>query len=120
MLRFAQGLYSDYYPSATDDDLFVEIRFETPLPENLVQNIVQAYLFELSTSLGVCLVVWPLPESFDPDDGIDVDKFPTYRLRPLLLGRGLPNLLKLYNQGVAATAADIQILLFTKGEEYGS
>lgn len=115
------GEYDKYFPPILDDDLFVEIRFSKNLPEEHIQNIFEAYLFELSSSLEIHFQPSPRPYL----DGSWLDKRCDYvikpsRFRPLVLGKGTTELLRLYNKAVASQDLDVQILYFTKAIEYVS
>lgn len=115
------GEYDKYFPPILDEDLFVEIRFDKKLPEGHIQNIFEAYLFELSSSLDIHVQPSPRPYL----DGSWLDErcdyvFKPSRFRPLVLGKGTTELLKLYNKAVASQDLDVQILYFTKAIEYVS
>jgi hypothetical protein len=113
--------YTEDFPPVLESDLFVEIRFEKEIHISLEENIFEAYLFELSGSLGINLEISPRP-IYDGDwihDHAD-DIIQNPRLRPLLLGKGTTELYKLYNKAISSQDPDIQILYFTKVIEYVS
>ncbi|MEI2580009.1 hypothetical protein [Scytonema sp. PRP1] len=108
--------------SSVGSDVFVELKFEQPISESIEKDILQAYLFELSSTLGIDFEVFPF---FDNDDiWVDEDELKTYNtshiLRPLLLGRNMSDVLELYNQAIASIDPHVQILYFTKVIEYVS
>lgn len=99
-------------------DTFVEILFKTPISEELANNILEAYLFELNSSLGIILKKSPIINPYDEDDFYYPVTNP--RLRPLLLGNGIYELLSLYNKGVGSDDPQIQVLLLAKVIEFVS
>lgn len=115
------GEYDKYFPPILDNDLFVEIRFNQIISELLECNILEAYLFELNSSLDISLEISPRPylDEIWFDEQCD-DFFHDTRLRPLIIGKGTTELLKLYNKAVASKDLDVQILYFTKAIEYVS
>ena len=102
-------------------DLFVEVRYRSPVPLDTARYLADAYLFELSSTLGFEFKEDPRPtlENWEgyPEGGPRVSNA---RLRPLLLGKGMSDLLKLYNRAVAASDDETRILHFTKVVEYVS
>lgn len=118
LLADGNFIEDDYLP-VYEDDVFVEIQFQSAISIDLAINIYEAYLFELSASLEV--VFKPSPRE-KPQDYSEEDECPIFspRLRPLLIGKGMLELLKLYNRGVTADYSDMQILYLTKVIEYVS
>lgn len=115
----ASGTYDKYLPPVLDDDLFVEIRFSGGIQEKEARALFEAYVFELSSSLGVDLAESPRPDIVDEDPdlydhGIYLSET---RLRPLLSGKGMMELLALYNRAIAAPN-EVKILYLTKVIEY--
>jgi hypothetical protein len=119
LVLLAEGKYSEIFPPATDYDLFIEIQYEKSLQLEEIENIIQAYLFELSSNVNINLEIKLIPdiETIAFDEFEEIRKV-GYRLRPLLLGKGVNEPLKLYNQAVTAADTEIQILFFTKAIEY--
>ena len=115
------GEYDKYFPPILDTDLFVEIRFSQTISKSLEQNIVEAYLFELNSSLDISLEISPRPSIDESwlDEQCD-DFLQDTRFRPLIIGKGTTELLKLYNKAVSSKDLDVQILYFTKAIEYVS
>ncbi len=94
----ASGDYDGDFPPIFPGEVFVEIRFRNgQLSEDTARYIADAYLFELSRSVGLEFEVDPRP-SLDYEDPEEPDWRASYdaRLRPLLLGMGMPKLLLLY------------------------
>ena len=102
-------------------DLFVEVRYQPPISLDTARYVADAYLFELSSTLGLEFEVDPRPTLEDvewyPEGEPQVSNA---RLRPLLLGKGMPELLKLYNRALAASNDEVRILYFAKVIEYVS
>jgi len=112
------GNYEDYYPPVLENEFFVEVRCDNQMSEEKGIKIAQAYLFEISTSAGVDLFPSPratihddLDEGEEDKEGYDSNW--NHRLRPLLLGKEMADLISLYNAGIYAQDSSIQILFFT-------
>jgi hypothetical protein len=115
------GEYDKYFPPILDEDLFVEIRFDKKISKSLEQNIFEAYLFEVSSSLDLSVEISSRPYLDDSWLNEQCDYiFQDPRFRPLILGKGTTELLKLYNKAVSSKDLDVQILYFTKAIEYVS
>lgn len=113
-------MYSKYVPPVVFDDVFIEVSSEDKLDEEVLESLVEAYLFEIKSTLGI--EVHPSPRIFsDPweEEEFELKAKPS-RLRPLLLGKGVPELIKLYNSSLATQNAEILILTYTKVIEYVS
>jgi hypothetical protein len=114
----AAGDYSKDLPPVSED-LFVEVRYQRPVSRDAARYVADAYLFELSSTLGLEFEVSPRPALEDwewyPEEG---PRIANARLRPLLLGKGMPELLRLYNRAVSASDNETRILYFTKVIEY--
>jgi hypothetical protein len=116
----AAGDYSkDFQP--VGDDLFVEVHYQRPVALDTARYVADAYLFELSSSLGLEFKKDPRPTLEELEWYPEGEpRIPNARLRPLLLGKGMPDLLRLYNRAVAASDDETRILYFTKVVEYVS
>lgn len=119
------GNYEDYYPPVLENEFFVEVRCDSQISEEDGMKIAQAYLFEISASAGVYLFPSPreiIDYDFWEEEGEDKEKLHDSewnpRLRPLLLGKGMADVISLYNAGVRAQDSSIQILFFTKVIEF--
>lgn len=117
-----EGNYIDEYPPIIDDDVFVEIRFDKQISESLEKSILEAYLFELSSSLNTDFKVSTRPDCEEIDFSYEELEDHNFnpRFRPLLIGKGMADLLDLYNRAIASIDPDVQILYFTKVIEYVS
>ncbi|MBD2060517.1 hypothetical protein H6F88_31745 [Oculatella sp. FACHB-28] len=120
MLAFERRCTEKYLP--INEDIFVEIRFDQQIPKSLEESILEAYLFELSSSLTIDFKVSPRLDYDDID--LSYEEFENHnfnpRFRPLLIGKGMTGLLELYNRATASTDPEVQILFFTKVIEYVS
>lgn len=118
------GNYEKIYPPVLAEDLFVEVKFEKLIDEEIIRNLAEAYIFEMSCSTGIDLARSPRAEiDFDwytsqSDEGFA--KKMSVRLRELMTGKGMIELLRLYNSAIATHDADFQILYFAKVIEYVS
>ncbi|HEY5556270.1 hypothetical protein [Acetobacterium sp.] len=108
--------YSDYLPSVLGEDIFIEISFcDERLTEKQIEEIYNAYCFEIGASHGIYLTPSPRPEDdfdeFDYEDSDDND----YILRPLMLGPGMMEIQKLFNQANEVNDnPDYSIIQYTK------
>jgi len=120
--------YEKYYPPVLEEEFFVEVRFDNQSAEKNVLMVAQAYLFELSVSAHVNLMPSPRatcePEYWEEDEENrekeGIDSAWNQRLRPLLLGKGMAELVTLYNEGIRSQDKSIQILSFAKVMEFVS
>lgn len=102
-------------------DLFIEVRYRRSLPRDTARYVADSYMFELSSTLGLEFEVSPRPTLENEDLYSESElRASTTRLRPLLLGKGMPELLKLYTRAVAASDDEVRILYFAKVIEYVS
>ena len=104
-----------------DYDLAIEIT-GNPLPDsNVIQNAVEAYLFELSAIVGFCPNVIPIggiKAKMQPEllTGVTVSR----ELPKMMIGTGMSELLRLYNSAETTSDLEIKILFFAKTIEYVS
>lgn len=119
-----EGFYNKYTPPIDYDDMFIKIHSEKEIDNNIINDLVQAYIFEIKSTLGIEVHPSPRPY-YSPDDAYDMweekgmNSAPS-RLRPLLQGKGISELLKLYNSSVSTPNPEILILTNTKVIEYVS
>jgi hypothetical protein len=119
VLVAASGNYEKYYPPVTAEDVFVEVQFEHRLSEKLALNLFHAYLFELSSTVGIRFKVSPRPE-IDYSWEEEYRLIEESRLRPLMYGNGMTELLQLYNRAISVLEPDVEILYLTKVIEFVS
>lgn len=118
----ASGDYDKVFPPIFPGEVFVEVRFRAgKIADDTARYIAEAYLFEISSSVGLDFEVDPRP-TLDYEDPEEPDWRFSYdaRLRPLMLGMGMPELLRLYNRAIVATDDEIKVLYFAKVMEYVS
>jgi hypothetical protein len=112
--------YDDEYGPRPDDEIFIEIRFtETPTDEQ-IRNITGAYLFELAVSLKAEFEIRAIPEiDYMEDNPVFIQAIHEgIRLRPLMLGKGMNEVLELCAKAVVAPDSEFRILYATKVIEY--
>lgn len=111
--------YDKYHPPYEDDQAVLCITHDKYIEDSRIAEIADAYLFELTTSCGITF-----RRSTRPDDVYDDVEEPedllkrAERMRPLLAGPGIPQLLGLFNQAASASEPSYQILGFAKVVEY--
>ncbi|MGG0666953.1 hypothetical protein ABE073_00230 [Lederbergia citrisecunda] len=114
-----EDLFDKHFPPVDESDFFIEISAKDTLDIKVIESLVDAYLFELKSTLGISIQLSPrlsyLTLEDEPEFSTDIT-----RLRPLLQGKGIHELLKLYNSSLASVSADILILTYTKVIEYVS
>ncbi|MGF9987639.1 hypothetical protein ABEY04_01275 [Bacillus mycoides] len=117
-----ENLYTEYIPAFNYEDVFIEIRCDDGIDETVIENLVQAYLFELKSSFKLNIhtsqrIIAELTDTIDEDE--DDDNIPS-RARPLLEGKGIKELLQIYNSTLSTDDAEILMLNYTKVIEYVS
>lgn len=121
VLVVAQGSYEKFFPPVLEDDIFIEILFTPGTEREVVRNIARALLFEISASIGIDLQPAPRPELHleeEDDEDEPVSPLPLGRLRPLMAGKGLPELLRLYSDATAVSDPGLQVVMYTKVIEF--
>jgi len=112
-------LSSKYSPPIDWDEAFVEIRSNFNLTEEEIINIVQSYIFEISATTGAEFTISPRLEIEEEIHDDDEPPLPSLnRLRPLATGKGIPDLLDIYNRAIGTSDDELRILCFTKVIEY--
>lgn len=120
MSLIIEDLYTEYIPAFNYEDIFIEIRCDDGIDETVIDDLAQAYLFELKSSfkLNIHTSQRVIPELTDTNDEED-DDIPS-RARPLLEGKGIRELLQIYNSTLSTADAEILMLNYTKVIEYVS
>ena len=117
---FMEGIYDKeiFFPNYFN--YFWEIKSEN-INENLAFQIAQAYIFELSSAFDVDIHIDSI-KNYDPYDYRleENPNFENIRLRPLLVGKGMEELLSLFNSTNRIDDSEILILYYTKVIEYVS
>lgn len=122
LMTSISGNYNNDYPSVFCDDLYVSMKFEKPIDITNLDIILDAYFFELSATYNIDLILSPRfalsDDHLDDDYGLNQGETST-RLEPLLSGKGIPNLIELYNEAVSHYYIyDFAILHYTKVIEF--
>lgn len=111
------GNWDKYYPPFIEGQWFVEVSFEPVITPQEVREYRDAYMFELSASADIELVTSHRLEWFDDFDSDGHQVLPRV-LRPLLSGRGVPEVITLYNKAVKSGDEDVEILYLTQVLEW--
>ncbi|WP_440117606.1 hypothetical protein [Paenibacillus sp. QZ-Y1] len=111
--------YDKYFPPVLYEDLFIEITSERQITEELIEELSQAYMFELSSSLNIKLFYSPRPVYFELEYELQEGEEKA-RLRPLVARRGNKELYQIYNSCASIEDPEILVLMYTKVIEYVS
>lgn len=114
------GNFDKYCPPLLDDDTFIEIRSEDDLDIQDFEDIVEAYIFELQSSFSLKVRKSARPTGLGYLEKIQEDPGTDVRLRPLMNGKGISTLLKIYNSCNDVEDNEFRILNYTKVIEYVS
>jgi hypothetical protein len=95
----------DYYPAVGGDELFVEVRYGVGTPEAAWRDRLHAYLFEIEQQTEMGFLPTPrTPLGKQPFDDDDIAHYAelsrSTRLRPLMNGPGVANLLSVYERAL--------------------
>ncbi|EKN69282.1 hypothetical protein BABA_10481 [Neobacillus bataviensis LMG 21833] len=114
-----ENMYNKYVPPYDDNDLFIQIISNQQIEEKDLNIIFDSYSFELKSTLNLEIDESPwVYELLDDDDNEDLDK--SIKLRPLLYGKGVPELLALYNSSNTNSLPEQRILVYCRVIEYVS
>lgn len=112
--------YSKYFPPVTYQDYFIKITGEN-LTNKDFDEIVNAYIFELSACdvINLCLSYRPQPEDFEDEE---TEEFlnQTQYMRTLLCGKGIDEIIKIYNEALKSFDTERKIIQYTKVIEFVS
>lgn len=109
--------YDEFFPPVSNEDYFVKIKSSCLEKQEHIE-IANAYIFELSASKTTELsLTEKVKIDFDFEEEIEKS---TENMRPLLFGKGMNELLLLYNESIATFDLDLKILRLTKVLEYVS
>jgi len=108
-------LFNKYVPPVDESDFFIEISAEDTIDVKIIESLLDAYLFELKSTLNISIHL-----SSRMSEDKTVYRTDTRRLRPLLRGKGVHELLKLYNSSLSSSNYEILVLTYTKVIEYVS
>src|SRR5690606_15245802 len=68
-----EGEWDKYFPPVHPDDYFIKVEWSTHIDFDIARELVNAYIFELSTSVGLSFHLAPRPAmedvlgTYDPD-----------------------------------------------------
>ena len=99
------------------EDWFIKVSSENKLDREIANNLAEALIFELATSHKIRLAHSTVIGGFDLYSTEIVSNVDG-RMFPLLIGRGVPELLSLYNKTIGIDDLDYEILCLTKVIEY--
>lgn len=111
--------YNEYFPPVSDQDYFIKIIGENLTVEDF-DEIVNAYIFELSACDVINLSLSDRPQSEDFDEKTDEFLNQTQYVRTLLYGRGIDEIIKIYNGALKSFDTERKIVQYTKVIEYVS
>ncbi|RUT43274.1 hypothetical protein EJP82_20895 [Paenibacillus anaericanus] len=111
--------YDKYFPPLLYEDLFIEITSEIRIDEDIIDDLIQAYMFELGSSLNIKLFISPRPIYYELEYEL-LEGEEKARLRPLIAGRGNKELYQIYNSCASIEDPEILVLMYTKVIEYVS
>ena len=124
LLLEKEGGCGDFCYSLSDSDLFVKVDHPSNTPPQLISDIIDSYLFELSASFFLDFTRTRFPEEFYGWEDLDftpfVDGEGEARIRTPDISNGLPELYRIYLKGVAASDVEHQIINLVKAIEYVS
>jgi hypothetical protein len=120
LAAIAEGLGNDYEPLFTEYEPFVELQFARIPSQEDTKAIITAYLFELAVSLDAEFKMEARAEYVDREDEELAPMISRFRLRPLMIGKGLGDLANLYSLIISTYEPEFQVLYATKIVEYVS
>jgi hypothetical protein len=124
LLLEKEGGCEDYCPSLSDSDLFVKVDHPSNTSPQIISDIIDSYLFELSTSFFLDFTRTRYPEAFYGWEDLDftpiVDDKGKVRIRTPNISNGLPELYRIYLKGVTTSDVEHQIINLVKAIEYVS
>ena len=117
------GDYEEFWPPFHEEDYFIEITFENTMESNIVDSLIETYLFELNSSLNLTFRQHIRPTidgHWDYDDthekAIELEE--TSRLRPLIRGKGLKEACHLFNKAMSIEDDELRLFSLVKVIEY--
>ncbi|QNR65035.1 hypothetical protein IAQ67_13965 [Paenibacillus peoriae] len=123
MRLIMERMFDKYTPPVFEEDLFIKIYSENGIDLSDAEEVIQAYIFECGTSLNLNLTPAPRPTSYDffyADEDDSKQEKNKIRLRSLIQGKGISEVLKIYNSGNDIHNSEFLILTYTKVIEYVS
>ncbi|TKJ87224.1 hypothetical protein PaeCFBP13512_18555 [Paenibacillus sp. CFBP13512] len=116
-----EGKYSKYTPAYLEGDYFLKITSVGSINNAILDNVFNSYFFELKTTLDIEITIAPWEEDDFTDYEVQKDdELGSTRLRPLLQGKGINELLNIYKNAFNTSYPEQQILSFSRIIEYVS
>lgn len=112
------GNFDEENPAYDSSDCFVKVVSDNKINFNTAEELANSFIFELHSTLGLTLNFSDgrcYMDFFD-EDSTDINN--EMKILPLLYGRGMGELIKLYNKSKDISEVDYKILGFTKVIEY--
>lgn len=113
------GNHDKYLPSYCENDYFVRIVSQDILDMKVADDLAVSFVFELQSTHGLVLSFSSGRPDFEDTyyEENELSKEP-YEIFPLLYGRGINEILSLYNKSKIVWESDYKILCLTKVLEY--
>lgn len=114
------GFAHEYFPPVDDStEAFVEVTCDGVISESDAIGLSQAYLFELSATTRAEFAIEPRAAvEEDPMAEFSDEPYPSFRLRPLNIGKGMTELLSIYNRAIGTLDDELRILCCAKVVEF--
>lgn len=122
LMLYFEGSFDEYNPVILSDDLFIEISSDEKLEleKEIIYEIYNAYIFEIFASYNMKINLNPRMIVDYDNIGLE-DKFKdNLKLRPLLFGKGLKDVIVLFNDAESYGIDDRAIIEYVKVIEYVS
>lgn len=116
---YINNQYSEYVPPRLDDDLFIYIKCEEGIDEN-IDAIIERYIFEVDSLFGIQLFHAPRPEFDDFYDEINDDTEKNRAIRDIEVDDNLTEILSIFNKASNIESIESKILNYTRVIEYAS
>lgn len=119
------GEYDKYYPPMHSNDTFIKVQARDATDPKIFEEIIQSFIFELQCTFSLSVqrsrrITGLYYIEDDEDDAPDSAIKPQIRMRPLMNGKGIFSLLKIYNSCNEVVDDEYRILNYTKVIEYVS
>lgn len=117
------GDYEEFWPPFDEEDYFIEIIFENTMGSNIVESLIESYLFELNSSLNITFrqhIRSTIDRSWDYEEAhekaTELEK--SSRLRPLINGKGIKEACHLFNKAMSIEDDELRLFSLVKVIEY--
>lgn len=117
------GDYEDFWPPFHEEDYFIEIVFSKPIEDSIVDSLIETYLFELNSSLNLTFRQHVRPKTdgyadFDYEQEKAMKLVETFRLRPLISGKGIKDACHLFNRAMSIEDDELRLFSLVKVIEF--